>query len=335
MSKPRVLIVGPAWVGDMVMAHALVRTVSRNQPGAAIDMVAPAWSAPLIERMPNVRKAIPLPLGHGEFRWAVRRKLGVSLRDRQYSQAIVIPRSFKAALVPFHARIPTRTGYLGETRYGLLNDIRKLDKIVLDGTAKRYAALGFASDADQPPPVPAPILNAWIDDALMTRLGLVRGALVALMPGAEYGPAKQWPPAHFHTLARSLASQGVQVVVLGSAKEHALGERIVDGIAGAFNACGETSLVEAIDLLAAAHVAVSNDSGLMHVAAAVGCSVVGIYGSSSPAFTPPLTSKSNILWRQLECSPCFKRTCPLGHTRCLTELDPVQVTDVVINLLNA
>lgn len=334
MNKPRVLIVGPAWVGDMVMAHSLVRTVGRNQPGAVIDMVAPAWSEPLIERMPGVRKAVPLPLGHGELRWGVRRRLGLDLREQHYSQAIVIPRSFKAALVPFHAGIPVRTGYLGESRYGLLNDIRKLDKTVLDGTAKRYVALGFDAQQAQPPPVPPPILNARDDPALLSRLGLVKGALVALMPGAEYGPAKQWPPGHFRQVAQTLAAQGVQVAVLGSEKEQGLGQQIVDGVPGAFNLCGRTSLVEAIDVLAESHVAVSNDSGLMHVAAAVGCRVVGIYGSSSPVFTPPLTSKANILWRQLECSPCFKRTCPLGHTRCLTELRSDQVVDVVINVLN-
>ncbi|MFK8031798.1 MAG: lipopolysaccharide heptosyltransferase II [Gammaproteobacteria bacterium] len=334
MSKPRVLIVGPAWVGDMVMAQALVQTVAANQPGVAIDVLAPAWSEPLIERMPKVRRAIPLPLGHGELGWSVRRQLGLTLRARNYIQAIVIPRSFKAALVPFHAKIPLRTGFLGESRYGLLNDIRKLDKGILDGTAKRYVALGHERGAPQPPAVPSPQLTAIEDDELLARLGLNKGALVALMPGAEYGPAKQWPAEHFGRLAGALIAHGVQVVVVGSAKEQSLGEQIATAAPGTRNVCGETTMVEAIDLLSSADVAVSNDSGLMHVAAAVGCSVVGIYGSSSPIFTPPLTRKSNVLWKQLDCSPCFKRTCPLGHTRCLTELAPDQVSDVVINLLN-
>jgi len=311
-----------------------VQTVAQHQPGAAIDVLAPAWSEPLIQRMPGVRRAIPLPLGHGEFGWSVRRRLGCSLREQNYTQAIVIPRSFKAALVPFHANVPIRTGYLGETRYGLLNDIRKLDKQVLDGTAKRYVALGYEQGAQQPPPVPDPKLNAYRNFELMARLGLDQRPLVALMPGAEYGPAKQWPAEHFRTLSAALTEQGIQVAVVGSDKDKAVGDQIVEGVAGALNLCGTTSLVEAVDLLATTEVAVSNDSGLMHIAAAVGCSVVGIYGSSSPLFTPPLTPKSNILWQQLNCSPCFKRTCPLGHTRCLTELSPSKVTDAVINLLN-
>ena len=315
------------------MAHALVQTVAQNSPGAVIDVLAPAWSEPLIQRMPGVRRAIPLPLGHGEFGWSVRKQLGRDLRREHYSQAIIVPRSLKAALVPFFADIPRRTGYLGETRYWLLNDIRKLDKQMLDGTAKRYVALGYDPDLPQAPRVPVPKLTAQKDQALMSRLGLSDRALVALMPGAEYGPAKQWPTAHFRALASALVEQGIQVAVVGSAKELELGEQIASGIDNAHNLCGQTSMVEAIDLLSAADVAVSNDSGLMHVAAAVGCSVVGIYGSSSPVFTPPLTPKANVLWLQLDCSPCFKRTCPLGHTRCLTELEPAQVTDVVVNLL--
>ena len=318
----------------MVMAHALVQTVAQNNPGAVIDVLAPSWSAPLIERMPGVRRAVPLPLGHGEFGWSVRKQLGQDLRREHYAQAIVIPRSLKAALVPFFAGIPRRTGYLGETRYWLLNDIRKLDKRVLDGTAKRYVALGHDSNAPQPPAVPSPVLNAQNNPALMSRLGLAGRGLVALMPGAEYGPAKQWPAEHFRALATELTAQGIQVAVVGSKKEQPLGEQIAAGLTHAYNLCGETTMVEAIDVLAAADIAVSNDSGLMHVAAAVGCSVVGIYGSSSPVFTPPLTPKANVLWQKPECSPCFKRTCPLGHTRCLTELAPAQVIDVVVNLLN-
>lgn len=317
----------------MVMAHALVQTVVQRYPAAVVDILAPAWSAPLIERMPHVRRAIPLPLGHGEWGWGVRKRLGRSLRGEGYTQAIVIPRSFKAALVPFFARIPKRTGYLGETRYWLLNDIRKLDKQILDGTAKRYVALGQEPGDPQPPHVPSPRLQAKPDPGLLQRFGAGTRITVALMPGAEYGPAKQWPAEHFRSLAAALVANDLQVVVVGSAKERDLGERIASGINHVENLCGKTTMTEAIDVLASSRVAVSNDSGLMHVAAAVGCAVVGIYGSSSPVFTPPLTSRATVLWQQLDCSPCFKRTCPLGHTRCLTELPPSRVVEVVEQLL--
>lgn len=315
------------------MAHALVQTVARKQPGASIDIVAPAWSEPLIERMPGVRRAIPLPLGHGQFGWSVRKQLGRALRVERYSQAIIIPRSFKAALVPFFAGIPMRTGYKGEGRYGLLNDIRPLDKSVLDGTAKRYVALGHDRTAVQPQPVPTPVLTAYQDSNVLDRLGLARAKTVALMPGAEYGPAKQWPVVHFRALAERLAANDFQVIVVGSSKEQALGERIVSGLPKTVhNVCGQTSLVEAIDLLSSADVAVSNDSGLMHVAAAVGCSVVGLYGSSSPVFTPPLTENKQIVSQNLSCSPCFKRVCPLGHTRCLNDMTPDEVFTAVSTL---
>lgn len=335
----KVLVVGPSWVGDMVMAQSLYRLLRKRNPSSEIHVVAPPWSLPILKRMPEVGRGIELAVGHGELGLRRRRTLGWQLRGERYTRAIVLPRSAKAALVPWFARIPRRTGFRGEWRYGLLNDVRKLDAR-LNQTVKRFVALGQerdekpieSLDADLRPQLRADPNNLA---RLRAEHGLTPGAgLVALMPGAEYGVAKRWPAAYYGELAATLARAGSDVVVLGSAKEREIGDAVVAAAAGANvrNLCGRTELVDAVDLLSAAAVAISNDSGLMHVAAAAGAPVVAIYGSSSPAFTPPLTDKAATLWLELECSPCFARECPLTHLRCLKDLAPATVLDTVATL---
>jgi heptosyltransferase-2 len=321
------LIIGPAWVGDMVMAQALFQLLREQERGMAIDVVGPPWSVPLVGRMPEVRRGIPLSIAHGRFALGARRALGRSLHAVGYDRAIVLPRSFKSALVPWFAGIPVRTGFAAELRGLLLNDVRRLDRRILDQTVKRFLALGVPGGA----PVPAPATPALrVDEAnrttLLSRLGLGQRPAVALMPGAAYGPAKQWPIGNFSALARQLIERGLEVWVLGSAAEQGLGEQIRSA-AGArvFNLCGQTSLEDTVDLLSATRAAVTNDSGLMHVAAAAGTQVVAIYGSSSPHFTPPLTPRKSIAYLGLACSPCFKRECPLGHLNCLNQISPASV----------
>ncbi|HET7923188.1 MAG TPA: lipopolysaccharide heptosyltransferase II [Gammaproteobacteria bacterium] len=326
MTTPRsILVVGPAWIGDMVMAQSLFITLKQQFPDCDIDVLAPAWSKGLLARMPEVRTAIEMPLGHGEFGFAARRRLGIELRAKAYDQAIVMPRSWKSALVPFFARIPRRTGYRGEMRYGLLNDIRPLDKSVLTQTVQRFVALGLPRVAALPPAIPQPKLNmeGVQRDWLLRVLNLdTERCIVALLPGAEYGPAKRWPVEYFAWLARRLVKDGYAVWVFGSDKEKALGDTITEGLGmEAVNLCGRTRLVDAADLLSLATCAVTNDSGLMHVAAAMGVRLVALYGSSSPAYTPPLTDKAKVVYLGLECSPCFQRECPFGHLNCLKQID--------------
>jgi len=328
----RILVVGPSWVGDMVMAQSLYISLQQRLEEALIDVVAPPWSLPIVARMPEIRRGIGLPLSHGKFGFSTRRRIGASLRSHRYHQSIVLPRSWKAALLPFFAGIPWRTGYRGELRFGLLNDIRALDKSILTQTVQRYVALGLPRESSQPPEVPAPRLSVNLDNQryLMESLGLDSvQPIIAFMPGAEYGPAKQWPAEYYSLLAGRLIGQGFQVWIFGSENERRLGEEIASPHAGVHNLCGRTRLEEVIDLMAATRLAVSNDSGLMHVAAAVDIPVVAIYGSSSASFTPPLTEKKSILSRDLECSPCFERRCPLGHYRCLRDIKPEQVLELV------
>jgi heptosyltransferase II len=335
-SRDKVLIVGPSWVGDMVMGQALYKLLRLESPAAEIHVVAPPWSLPILERMPEVARSIELDIGHGELRLANRRSVGRQLRAERYTRAIVLPRSAKAALVPWFAKVPRRTGFRGEWRYGLLNDVRSLDAR-LDQTVKRFIALGQPRGSEPMTTLPPELRPRLVNDpANFERLRsqhALRGgaALAALMPGAEFGPAKRWPAAHYGTLAAALAAAGRDVVVLGSAKERPIGEEVVARAAHprVQNLCGATSLADVVDLLAAAEVAVSNDSGLLHVAAAAGAPVVAIYGSSSPQFTPPLTAAAAVLSLALECSPCFARECPLLHLRCLNELLPATVLRAV------
>ncbi|MEO8465860.1 MAG: lipopolysaccharide heptosyltransferase II [Gammaproteobacteria bacterium] len=337
----KVLVVGPSWVGDMVMAQALYRLLKQRNAAAEIHVVAPPWSLPVLERMPEVTRGIELAVAHGELGIGRRRALGRQLRGENYSRAIVLPRSAKAALVPWLARVPRRTGFRGEWRYGLLNDVR-VQSASFDQTVKRFVALGREPD-ELAAALPADLyprlsVSAANQERLRAEHGLsAREPLIALMPGAEYGAAKRWPAARFAELARWLAGGGTNVIVLGSAKERPLGDEIAAaaGQSRVRNLCGTTSLADVIDLAAAADAAVSNDSGLLHVAAASGTPVVAIYGSSSPELTPPLTASAAVVYLGIECSPCFERECPLGHLRCLTEISVERVEAALAQLRRA
>ena len=324
----RCLVVGPSWVGDMVMAQSLFMALRTRFPDLQIDVLAPAWSKPILAAMPEVHAAIEMPLQHGELALGKRYQLGKALRAQAYDWAIVLPRSLKAALVPFWAKIPVRTGYKGEMRYGLLNDIRPMDKTVLTMTVQRFVALGLPKEATLPPAIEMPhLVVSSCPSPDKGRLGGV--SLLALCPGAEYGGAKRWPAESFADVAKHWIQQGGQVILLGSGKDAPVTAQIAAAVhsPACQDLAGKTSLQEVLGLLAQATQVVSNDSGLMHVAAAVGTPVIALYGSSDPTYTPPLSDKAHILYLGLECSPCFKRECPLGHLDCLKKITPAQVID--------
>jgi len=307
----------------MVMAQSLFITLKQYHPQSEIDVVAPAWSIPLIKRMPEVHRAIELPVGHKQLGLATRYKIGKSLRSLYYDQAIITPRSFKSALIPFFAKAKQRTGYRGEMRFGLLNDIRQLDKSVLKQTVQRYVALGLPVNANLPPAIPFPKLNIDVDNQqkIINKLNLnTDQPIIGFMPGAEYGPAKQWPVEYFNELAGYLSEANINVWVFGSAKEESLGEVISSNHNNVTNLCGLTTLTDVVDLLALTKTCVTNDSGLMHVACATRRPVIAIYGSSDPDYTPPLTEQATIVYKNLQCSPCFERQCPYGHTDCLNKI---------------
>jgi heptosyltransferase-2 len=302
---PRLLVVAPNWIGDALMAQPLLARLHEKLAGLRIEVLAPPWVAPVARRMPEVAEVIEAPLRHGPLQLRSRWRLGRGLRQRRYDQAIVLPNTWKSALVPFFADIPLRSGYVGESRYGLLNLLYKNSAAA---TRLHYARLAEPPGTEPAEPLPRPRLrvDSHEIELVKQRFGIV-GRYAVLCPGAEYGPAKRWP--YFAELA---ASMSVPVVVLGSPADL----EPARGVQGT-NLVGKTSLDEAISLIAGAQAVVSNDSGLMHVAAALGRPQVALYGSSSPEHTPPASAAARVLWLHIECSPCFQRECPLGHFRCM------------------
>lgn len=323
----QVLVIGPSWVGDMILAQSLFKQLKQQRPGVGIDVAAPAWTLPLLERMPEVRTGIPLPFRHGKFDLMARIRIGRELRSQHYDQAILLTNSFKSAIVPFFAGIPERTGFKGELRYGLLNDIRPLDKAALPKTVDRFIALGMASGEANPDVLPEPALTVSRAQSLaaLARLGhpAPQAPVLALCPGAEYGPAKRWPAEYFADVAQWALMQGWEIWLFGSGKDAEVTQQI-DRLTGhrCLDLGGKTALGEAIDLMALSRAVITNDSGLMHVAAALGLPQLSLFGSSDPHHTPPMSVKADILYLGLACSPCFQRECPLGHFKCMRDITP-------------
>ena len=336
MTEPtkKYLIVGPSWVGDMVMAQSLLIDIKQREPNASIDMLAPAWTGALTDRMPEVNTLIEGDLPHGKLALKERWQLAQRLKSgayTPYTDAILLPNSLKSALIPWLAKIPTRTGFVGEQRWGLLNDIRKLNKSYLPMTVQRFIALGMnkGAAARSVASIPAPQLvvnNSQVTEVLAKNNLNTEQQVLVLCPGAEFGASKKWPEAHYADVGQHYLNQGWQVWLMGSQNDVASCEQINQKMNGqATVLAGQTKLPEAIDLISCASLVVSNDSGLMHIAAALHRPVVAVYGSTDPAHTPPLSENSAIARLGLECSPCFKRECPLGHLDCLHKLLPEQI----------
>jgi heptosyltransferase-2 len=334
MTINNILIVGPAWVGDMVMAQCLFKVLKQRNPHVLIEVLAPAWSLPLLARMPEVQHAIVMPIGHGKLALRERYRIGKSLRAKHYQQAIVLPNSFKSALIPFWANIPIRTGWLREMRYGLLNDWRRLDKKRYPLMIEQFIALGLPKNEALPCESPAPELIVSVEsrDQALIKHGLVcdERPILMLCPGAEFGPAKRWPEEYYAAVANEKLDAGWQVWIFGSVKDQPVAEKIME-LTGqrCVTLAGKTKLEEAVDLLSFARAVVSNDSGLMHIAAALQKPLIAVYGPTSSSFTPPLHKQSKVLSLSLPCQPCFQRICPLQHHHCMRELKPEKILDAM------
>lgn len=334
MSK--ILIVGPAWVGDMVMAQSLFKALRQQDPQLSIDVLAPDWTRPLLDRMPEVRQAHALSVGHGVLGLRERYRIAKTLEAEAYTQAIVLPNSWKSALIPFWAKIPKRSGFLGEARFGLLNDYRILHKAEYPLLIDRFVSLAFvkntpASDIrsiatklhprleNHPSSVLASVEKFAVRD-------FVQRPILALCPGAEFGASKRWPEKHYAAVARAKQKEGWSVWLFGSQKDQPVSATIQAALEEpGVDFTGKTNLSEAIDLLSLAKMVLTNDSGLMHIAAALDKPLLAVYGSTDPGFTPPLGIASQVLRLGLPCSPCFERECPLGHHRCMQDLGPERV----------
>ncbi|WP_313375562.1 ADP-heptose--LPS heptosyltransferase RfaF [Pantoea sp. CTOTU50773] len=342
----KILVIGPSWVGDMMMSQSLYRTLKAEHPDAVIDVMAPAWCRPLLSRMPEVNQALAMPLGHGALALGERRRLGKSLQVSNYDRAYVLPNSFKSALVPFFAGIKRRVGWRGEMRYGVLNDVRVLDKAAFPLMVERYVALGYdkpiASAQQLPQPLLWPQLRVDEDEKRMTAAQFSLSAdrpAIGFCPGAEFGPAKRWPHYHYAALAEQLIAEGYQVVLFGSAKDRETGDTIVQTLSESVrahckNLAGDTQLEQAVILIAHCAAIVSNDSGLMHIAAALNRPLVALYGPSSPDFTPPLSHQARVIRLISGYHKVRKGDAEEGYHQSLIDIQPARVHQELSTLLH-
>ena len=318
----KILIVAPNWVGDLVISQALLQLIKQNNPQTIIHVLVRAKLSSLLERMPEIDKILISPTISNQLCLKKQYNFALGLRSEKYDQAIILPNSFKSALIPFWAKIPRRTGWLGEMRYILLNDVKTRVQ-QFPSLLERFLFLGKETFHDLIPQLKTTPKNV---EQTLRKFDLTRPKrLLALCPGAEYGEAKRWPAKYFAEVIKALARDW-EIWLFGGNNDQMIVEQIqnLSGNIG-INLAGKTSLAEAVDLLSLAAAVVTNDSGLMHIAAALARPLVAIYGSSSPQFTPPLAQAVEILYLKLACSPCFKRQCPLQHLRCLKEITPSMV----------
>lgn len=330
----KILVIAPSWVGDMVMAQTLLRLLKQQDASVIIDVLAPAWTFSILKCMPEVSSAIEMSIGHGELNLRERYRLGKRLRQNQYDQAIVLPNTFKSALIPWFAKIPVRTGWVGECRYFLLNDARRLDKTKYQLMIEQYMALGLPKGASLPTYYPYPLfdISEAAQKAVLDKhqIKLTHQPIIALCAGAEFGSSKRWPAEYYAAVANQKIEEGFAVWLFGSPNDRSTTDRIMELTAHRCqNFAGQFELSETIAMLSLIFGMVTNDSGLMHVASALKKPLIAIYGSTSPDFTPPLSNTSTILKLNLECQPCFQRECPLKHHRCMLDIKPAEVLDII------
>lgn len=333
-----ILIIAPNWIGDAVMTQPLLAKLKAQYPNSKIDVLASTWVAPIYRACNEVNEVNEVEFEHKQLQWNLRKQLAKDLQSKNYQACFVLPNSFKSALIPWLANIPFRIGYHGELRYGLINiSLDNPSKVNRPPMVEHYLALSqLLQDSPENLSSPStPILNVpeQANKSIEHQLASAKidaKSVYVFCPGAEYGPTKRWPPKHFAKLAQILITENAnaQVILLGGKGDQAIAQNILVEAgqhSNVHNWCGNTSLDEAIALIGMAKAVVGNDSGLMHIAAALKTSQVAIFGSSDPTHTPPLSNKAKIMWLNLPCSPCHKKVCPLGHLQCLNDILPQQV----------
>lgn len=341
----KILVIAPAWVGDVVMSHTVYRCLKQQYPQALIEVMALEWCRPLLSKMPEVHRTLAMPIPHGQLKLGLRRSIGHQLRAESYQQAIVIPNSLKSAFIPWFAQIPQRTGWRGEWRYGLLNDLRRLEPLHYPMLIQRYAALAYPLPPEGrvvlPDPLPWPQLTVTpaAVEQTMTQFGLPCGQrLIALAPGTAIGTLKCWPPHHYACLAEQLIAQGYWIALFGALHDQPVCAAIRDQLPTTLqprclNFAGTTTLTEVIDLLACCRAIVSNDSGLMHIGSALGKAVVALYGPTDPGFAPPLTLQGRTLRAAPPESSVVTEPGDQGYHPRLIHLKPSQVFNTLEALL--
>ena len=326
MPNKKILIIAPAWIGDLIMSASFIKALKKNQNNS-IDILVNSNLLHLANVIPGIRKVIASETEHGRLSLIYRIKKGLSLRSEQYDECYILTNSYKSAIIPFIARIKKRIGYLGEFRYGLINLIKQPIERNL-GMVNRYLHLidqKYTHKAN-------PVFDLKTDKELIFNKYKFDGKYIVFCPDAEYGPAKRWPTNKWLNLANDLSKlYNVIIVGLDTSISNAFRSLESDKIT---NLIGKTNLLEVMQIIASSEGVISNDSGLMHVSASLGKKIIALYGSSSPTYTPPLISKEkrDIIYKDLDCSPCFKRVCPLGHTKCLNDIKVDEVKESVIKL---
>ena len=332
----KILIVGPSWVGDSVISQSLLKEILLKSKEAEIDVLSPEWTRNIFSRMDEVSKTIKLPFSHGEIKLKERVDLGKELKRKNYDQAIVLPNSLKSALVPYFSEIPIRTGWRGEMRYFLLNDMRILDKNIFPRMVDRFVALAFKKNEDLPLSIPYPSLKTDKENLDLLRVNFkidLTSPLICLCPGAEFGPAKRWPTKYYSKVANEYLKKNWQVILLGSMNDVCIGKEIKSNInkeSGFFNLIGQTKLVDTIDILSSANLVLTNDSGLMHIAASVDTPLVALYGPTSPEFTPPLSNKVKVIKNNEGFTKLRSGDLEDGYHQSLKDIKPEEVLAVLL-----
>jgi heptosyltransferase-2 len=333
-----ILIIAPNWIGDAVSTQPLLANLKVLYPDSKIDILASNWVAPVYRACSEVHEVIEAKFEHKKLQWSLRKEIAKEIEAKNYQACFVLPNSFKSALISWLANIPFRIGYRGELRFGLINlALDNPSKVNRPPMVEHYLALSQLLKDDESIPLDKFVPKLNVSGAAKQQAGqklqdanINRDSIYAICPGAEYGPSKRWPTEYFAVLAQQLIKQNSnnQIILLGGKNDYSLAQEITSPsklVSNIHNWCGNTSLDEAIALIGMSKAVVSNDSGLMHIAAALQIPQVAIFGSSDPAHTPPLSDRAKIMWLNMSCSPCHKRVCPLGHLRCLKDILPEQV----------
>jgi len=332
----KILIVGPSWVGDSVISQTLFKIIFSKHREICIDVLAPEWTIDIYQRMEEINHAYKSPFNHGEIKIGDRRAFGNSIRSEEYDQAIVLPNSLKSSLIPFFAKIPLRTGWRGEMRYALLNDMRVLDKSTYPRMVDRFVALALEEGTELPSDIPFPslIVNKENLDSLVENFKIDPNLpLICLCPGAEFGPAKRWPTNYYAVVAKEYLKKNWQVILLGSPNDLSVGIEITlqaEEQSGFFNLIGETKLRDAVDILSSSNLVLTNDSGLMHIAASVDVPVIALYGPTSPEFTPPLSNKVKVIKKNEGFTKLRTGDLEGGYHQGLKDIKPKEVLEALL-----
>ncbi|MFC0349189.1 lipopolysaccharide heptosyltransferase II [Undibacterium danionis] len=332
------LVIAPNWIGDTIMAQPLLQILRAQYPNAQIDVMAPKWVAPVVYAMSEVDTVLESKIRHRSLKIRDYWDFVQKIRRGKYSAAYVLPNTIKYALLPWLAGIKKRIGYLGETRYGLINVMHHDCKINPRPMTDFYAALARAPKDRVPLPLPKPRLNvaARSIEQLFQKFGLSRNLpVIVFAPGAEFGSAKRWPETYFAELAHKILrfNEKAQVVILGGVNDRAICQQIHEQVPNTLNLAGSTSLDQAIGLLSGANAIISNDSGLLHIASALNRPTLAIYGPTDPNHAPSHSDKKISISLNLSCAPCKQKECPLVHKECMTKISPDMVWQSLIQIL--